>query len=379
MGAGESLFECLEQVPDPRRARGVRHPFQAILRLTLLGLVCGQTTMAHIALFARMHWPELKEPLGFHRDHPPHATTISRTLAGVPYEQLQGSLTEWVARVVADQELNASVDGKWAKQSKDAQGNPLMMVNVLAHDLKLCLAPVAGDGEAVRAGGVAGEVGPAVRGLPRPAAADYGRPVCGAGPVPSHSQPRTGLPGAGQGEPADGAVRPGGGVCRSGTGRAGGGDRRKKAGMIERRRIWADAELADYIREELGYPGARQGAMVEKQKVDITTGEVSRELWYLLTSLSSGQCGPRGLLKLFRDHWSIENSQHHVKDRSWDEDIHTLRRPGLGEAFATLVNTALNALRLQGWFPAQMSMPLRAKSCAFRPTQTIARLYGRTS
>ncbi len=38
MEAAESLFECLEQVPDPRRARGVRHPFQAILRLTLLGL-----------------------------------------------------------------------------------------------------------------------------------------------------------------------------------------------------------------------------------------------------------------------------------------------------------------------------------------------------
>ena len=98
MGAAESLFQCLEQVPDPRRARGVRHPFQAILRLTLLGLVCGQTTMAHIALFARMHWPVLKEPLGFLREHPPHATTISRTLAGVPCEQLQGALTGWVAR-----------------------------------------------------------------------------------------------------------------------------------------------------------------------------------------------------------------------------------------------------------------------------------------
>ena len=140
MEAAESLFECLEQVPDPRRARGVRHPFQAILRLTLLGLVCGQTTMAHIALFARMNWPALKEPLGFLRDHPPHATTISRTLAGVSHEQLQGALTGWVARVVADQELDASVDGKWAKQSEDAKGNPLVMVNVLAHDLKLCLA-----------------------------------------------------------------------------------------------------------------------------------------------------------------------------------------------------------------------------------------------
>lgn len=37
MAAAESLFECLEQVPDPRRARGVRHPFQAILRLTPWG------------------------------------------------------------------------------------------------------------------------------------------------------------------------------------------------------------------------------------------------------------------------------------------------------------------------------------------------------
>ena len=43
--------------------------------------------------------------------------------------------------------------------------------------------------------------------------------------------------------------------------------------MIERRRVWTDEALADYIREELGFPGARQGAMVEKEKVDIATGE----------------------------------------------------------------------------------------------------------
>ena len=50
MEGTESLFECLEQVPDPKRTREVRHPFQAILRLTLLGLVCSQTAMARIAL-----------------------------------------------------------------------------------------------------------------------------------------------------------------------------------------------------------------------------------------------------------------------------------------------------------------------------------------
>ena len=149
--------------------------------------------------------------------------------------------------------------------------------------------------------------------------------------------------------------------------------------MIERRRIWTDDLLAGYVRDELGFPGARQGAMVEKERVNIATGEVGRECWYLLTSLSSRRCGPKELLKLFRQHWSVENSLHHVKDRSWDEDVHTLRRPGLGEVFATLVNTGLTALRLDGWFPSRMSMPLRAKSCAFRPIQTIARLYGRAT
>ena len=46
--------------------------------------------------------------------------------------------------------------------------------------------------------------------------------------------------------------------------------------------------------------------MVEKQKVDITTGEVAGSSGI---PRSSGQCGPRGLLKLFRDHWSIENCE----------------------------------------------------------------------
>ena len=84
--------------------------------------------------------------------------------------------------------------------------------------------------------------------------------------------------------------------------------------MIERRRIWTDAVLADYIRDELGFPGARQGAMVEKETVDMEF------------------CCLRG---------------------------------GRRESN----NFAI--VRLEGWFPPRMSMPLRAKSCAFRPTQTI--------
>ncbi len=105
-----------------------------------MGLVCGQTTMAHISLFARMHWPVLKEPLGFVRDHPPHASTFPAPWPGFSMSSCRGSDRMGGPGVVSDQEMYASVDGKWAKQSGDASGNPLVMVNVLAHDLKLCLA-----------------------------------------------------------------------------------------------------------------------------------------------------------------------------------------------------------------------------------------------
>ena len=145
------------------------------------------------------------------------------------------------------------------------------------------------------------------------------------------------------------------------------------------RRLWTNVELADYLRDELGFPGARQAAVVEKTSLTLATGALQTQRWYLVTSLPPQRYGPADLLRLFRSHWSIENSLHHVKDRSWDEDRHTLRRPGLGEVFATLVNASLNALRQEGWFPEQMSLPLRAKTCAFRPRQTIARLFGHPS
>ena len=84
------------------------------------------------------------------------------------------------------------------------------------------------------------------------------------------------------------------GFAAGGTGGAAGGDPGKKAGVIERRRIWTDDLLAGYVRDELGFPGARQGAMVEKERVNIATGEVGRERWYLLTSLSSRRCATKG-------------------------------------------------------------------------------------
>jgi predicted transposase YbfD/YdcC len=85
---------------------------------------------------------------------------------------------------------------------------------------------------------------------------------------------------------------------------------------------------------------------VDRDVFDSAHQRLSHDTRYFITSLDPSDVKPSDLQKLVRDHWQIENSLHFVKDRWWDEDRHYLRRPGLGEVFATLTNFALSILRL---------------------------------
>jgi hypothetical protein len=142
-----SLLDSLSAVSDPRQRRGVRHPFSAILGLALLGLLCRQTEFAALQRWAKQHWHLLRYPLGFTRGKPPHATTLSRTLAKFSLEEFQAAFSSWLQAIVADETLIVAVDGKTSKQGLNSQGNPLQMLHVFAQDLKVCLAqwPLAGD------------------------------------------------------------------------------------------------------------------------------------------------------------------------------------------------------------------------------------------
>ena len=124
--------------------------------------------------------------------------------------------------MVADQELDASVGGKWAKQSGDKGGNPLVMVNVLAHDLKLCLAQWPASEKRYEPGVLREQLGqlferyPGLRLLTMDALYAE-RDLCQA--IVSYGRDcLVGLPGAYQGEPARGAGGIGGRVCCGGTG-----------------------------------------------------------------------------------------------------------------------------------------------------------------
>lgn len=46
----------------------------------------------------------------------------------------------------------------------------------------------------------------------------------------------------------------------------------------------------------------------------------TEEVVYFFTSLWAVEASPEDLLELIRGHWSIENGQHHRRDRTQDED-----------------------------------------------------------
>lgn len=134
------LFECLQSIQDPRKKRGIRHPFHPMLKFVLLGFACRLVAIEHMVSFFKPIWSQIKGPLGFNRLAPPDPTTIRRMLNGIKPEQLQQAFEQWISALIGSQEFIASADGKAMRNVKGENGLAIMLVNVFAHDLKLAVA-----------------------------------------------------------------------------------------------------------------------------------------------------------------------------------------------------------------------------------------------
>jgi len=143
----ESLAEVFAQVPDPRKPRGIRHPLEGMLALVFLGLLARIREMAVLQRWAETHWDQLQEPLGFDREKPPHATTISRTIAGCELGKFAAAFLAWIKTVVPQEPLTAAVDAKTSCQGIGEDGQPVQLLTVLVHKIKLVLGQWSVHGE----------------------------------------------------------------------------------------------------------------------------------------------------------------------------------------------------------------------------------------
>ena len=145
----QTLANAFHKISDPRDPRGVRHDFHGMVVIIFLGMLARMNFIAHIQRWAEKHWHFLRGPLGFKRTKPPVETTICRVLAKTSVADLQKVFAEWLNAVLMEDHdvLVAAVDGKAAKQFLDADGNPLLILNVFAHELKVTLTEYSVHGD----------------------------------------------------------------------------------------------------------------------------------------------------------------------------------------------------------------------------------------
>jgi predicted transposase YbfD/YdcC len=115
-------------------------------------------------------------------------------------------------------------------------------------------------------------------------------------------------------------------------------------GRLERRTLTVRALLPG----DCDWPGARQVFRVERQRLRQTTGVLTTETTYGLTSLAPEQAPPRALLRYLRGHWHIENKAHWVRDVTFDEDRSQVRCGALPQVLAAFRSTAIGLLRCAG-------------------------------
>ena len=117
----------------------------------------------------------------------------------------------------------------------------------------------------------------------------------------------------------------------------------KGHGRLEIRRLWASTELNGYLE----FPHHQQVMRIERITETLKTGKIRHEIVYGVTSLSPEKASPQLLLTLNREHWSIENSLHHVRDTTFDEDRSQIRTKTAPQIMATLKNIAISIFHLK--------------------------------
>jgi predicted transposase YbfD/YdcC len=142
---------------------------------------------------------------------------------------------------------------------------------------------------------------------------------------------------------------------------------------VEIREIWALRVTPDQV----GFYGAAQVARIHRHFLTLRTGKETDETVLVitgLTALSDVPANGTALLEIARGHWSIENGNHYVRDRSYDEDRCQVREPNSAQILTTLRSLA-RFLAKQGAHhprnPHQQTTPALHRFCNAHRNQAL--------
>lgn len=138
----DGLLDLFLEIPDPRKPRGTRHPFRAVLAVSVCAVLSGLRSFLAIADYgASLPWETLHR-LGFRRRDwgAPSESTIRRVLQSTDGVQLDQKIGEWVRRQSPLQGRGVAIDGKTLCGSGDGEHRPLHLVSAVLHQEGIVLA-----------------------------------------------------------------------------------------------------------------------------------------------------------------------------------------------------------------------------------------------
>ena len=115
-------------------------------------------------------------------------------------------------------------------------------------------------------------------------------------------------------------------------------------GRITTRTLTASTLLTEHTH----WPGLQQVYQYTTHQECKKTGQVKCHTQYGITSLTPQRASAADLLKLRREHWTIENKLHWVRDTVFQEDASTVRTGVIPQVMAAMRNTAISVLRFTG-------------------------------
>ena len=377
------LLELFELVPDPRRARGVRHALPAVLALAAAAVLAGCRSVRAVAEWAGEAPPQVLAALGARWDRragrwrAPCEDTFRRVLGAVDaaaVDQVIGIFLTGHAgpggpgrgwRDAGEPAGPAlAVDGKTVRGARRAGGRALHLLAAMPHDVPAVLAqrevpPETNEitqvkpllehlqlaGRLVTLDALHAQRATA-RHLVEDKHAHYlftavkanqAGLAAGLAALPWHPAP------------------PGHASRDRGHGRA------------ETRTLQALPAPPGL------FPHAAQALLITRTVHDLAGAPVSAETTLGITSLPPGAAGPQQLAGYVRGHWAIENRLHWVRDTAFGEDHAQLRTGSTPQILAGLHNLAIGALHAAGHHQITASLrwisrdPIRALAILSQP------------
>jgi predicted transposase YbfD/YdcC len=337
--APDGLLELLALVGDPRKPRGIRHDLTGVLAVALSAVIAGAQSFVAIAEWAADAAPEVLAMLGV-TGAVPSESTIRRCLQKLAPDELDKRIGAWMwlrTATICGRRVIA-FDGKTLRGAKDAAGNLVHLLAGLCQSSGAVLAQIA-------VGAKTSEI-PMLRTLLD--TLDITGAVITADAL--HCQRETAQ-----------TIIDGGGHYIL-TVKDNQPTLRRKLKNLPWKQIPVLDKTTEHghgrtakrvlkateITEGIGFPGAVQVLQLTRAITERKTGKSHTETVYAITSMSVTDAKPAQIASWLRGHWAIEDRLHWVRDVTYNED-HSQTRTGSGpQVMATLRNTAISMLRLNG-------------------------------